>query len=245
MACCGSTRCSTQYAPCTQPKVHVYKPCNSIMLTLPCRSCSALHAAQTSQAHSHGQFYKGTAPATATDVQGTVWWLPCCTAHTIACPFYLAKPVTIAECRLAVKVSTCNSLPHPQMLLPWHRSGADSETFQAWRKTHTALPDVCCRLAAAHTTLPHAQLGADLVQLWVRTTQTSGTCGLGYVPVSTTDVNPMLSVVNTICFYNYALAHEVRHCRGCLEHQPGQSGHCFHQHPDGPNTQHTWPTDMY
>jgi hypothetical protein len=62
-------------------------------------------------------------------------------------------------------------------------------------------------MLSAHTPCV-GQLGADFVQMWTGTTARSGTCGIAYV--QNTFVPTLVSVVNTICFYNYALAHEVR-----------------------------------
>jgi hypothetical protein len=54
------------------------------------------------------------------------------------------------------------------------------------------------------------QLGADFVQLWTGTSSTSGTCGIAYVPGSLTIVPNLLSVVNSVCFTGFTVAHEVR-----------------------------------
>jgi hypothetical protein len=53
------------------------------------------------------------------------------------------------------------------------------------------------------------QLGADFVQMWTGTTASSGTCGIGYVPVDMRSVPPLTSIVNSICFDGLTVAHEV------------------------------------
>lgn len=69
------------------------------------------------------------------------------------------------------------------------------------------------------------------MQLW--TGSTTSTCGIGYVPGSTTSAPPLMSAVNALCFKSSGLTvtHEVRRwcpCQGttvdimvkCTMHQP-------------------------